>query len=161
MHRPLALLCLALAAALLTGPASALVEKFETDRLAIRTGEGEVHAFTVELAKTPAQRSQGLMYRRELARDRGMLFLYPRPGYRSMWMKNTYVPLDMLFIKADGRIVHVERRTVPESLRSISAGERVSAVLELRGGVTARLGIEEGDRVLHEAFGTAGEQKAK
>jgi hypothetical protein len=131
-----------------------MLQRFETDDLAIRTQDGALHRFTVELAVTPEQRSQGLMYRRELAADRGMLFLYPRPGYRAMWMKNTYIPLDMLFIKSDGRVAHIAERTEPHSLQSISAGERVSAVLELRGGTADRLGISEGAVVLHRAFGT-------
>jgi hypothetical protein len=145
-----------LAALLLPALAGAsMLQRFETDTLSIRTPDGAVHEFTVELAITQEQRSQGLMYRRELARDSGMLFLYPRSGVHAMWMKNTYIPLDMLFVKADGRVVHIAERTVPQSRRSISAGERVKAVLELRGGTADRLGIGEGAVVLHEAFGTA------
>lgn len=139
-------------------PGSAqMLQRFDTDELAIRTREGEVHAFTVEMATTPKQQAQGLMYRREMDADHGMLFLYPRAADHAMWMKNTYIPLDMLFIKPDGRVAHVAERTVPHSLRAVSSGERVQAVLELRGGTAERLGIDAGATVLHPAFGTGEE----
>lgn len=147
---------LLLAIAVLAAAPAAAVE-FDTDRLAIRTPDGTVHEFTVELAVTQKQRRYGLMFRRELAPDRGMLFLYKRVGDHAMWMANTYIPLDMLFIKPDGEVVHIAERTVPKSRRPISAGERVSAVLELRGGTADRLDIPEGSTVLHEAFGTGRE----
>ncbi|WP_200340239.1 DUF192 domain-containing protein [Rhodovibrio sodomensis] len=137
----------------LTAPVSAVT--FETDKLAIETPSGEVHEFTVELALNDAQRARGLMYRREMAADHGMLFLYDRIGLHSMWMANTYIPLDMLFIKPDGEVVHIAERTVPRSRRPISAGQRVKAVLELRGGTTDRLDIPVGSTVRHKAFGTA------
>ena len=139
----------------LSGPAAAI--EFETDRLAIETPSGDVHAFTIELAVTDAQRARGLMYRREMAGDHGMLFLYDRIGLHSMWMANTYIPLDMLFIKPDGAVVHIAERTVPQSRRPISAGQRVKAVLELRGGTTDRLDIPVGSIVRYPAFGTAKE----
>jgi uncharacterized membrane protein (UPF0127 family) len=121
--------------------------RFETGSLAIVTGAGR-HAFNVELASTPEQRSQGLMYRREMASDAGMLFDFGvRPERASMWMKNTYIPLDMLFIKADGKIESIAERTVPHSLEALSSRGPVRYVLELNGGMTARLGIEPGDRV--------------
>jgi hypothetical protein len=145
-----------LAIAVLAAVPAAAVE-FETDRLAIRTPDGTVHEFTVELALTQEQRSRGLMFRQELASDRGMLFLYDRVGEHAMWMANTLIPLDMLFIKPDGEVVHIARRTVPQSRRPISAGERVGAVLELRGGTAQRLDIPEGSTVLYEAFGTGRE----
>lgn len=134
-----------------------MLQKFPTAELAIRTPDGAVHAFTVELATTPQQRAQGLMYRRELAADRGMLFLHRRSADHGMWMRNTYIPLDMLFIKADGRVVHIAERTVPQSRETISAGQRVRAVLELRGGTADRLGLEKGSTVLYEPFGTGRE----
>jgi len=137
---------------LIPDPASGL-ERFETGKLVIATSGGARHAFTVELARTSEQRAQGLMYRRALARDRGMLFIYPRVQDVAMWMKNTYIPLDMLFIAPDGRIVKIVERTVPHSLRTIGSGQPVKGVLELAGGSVDRLGIAPGDRVLHEAFG--------
>ena len=142
-------------AAMVTLSAPAAAVSFETDRLAIETPSGKVHAFTVELAVNDEQRARGLMYRREMARDHGMLFLYDRVGLHSMWMANTYLPLDMLFIKPDGEVVHIVERTVPQSRRPISSGQRVKAVLELRGGTTDRLDIPVGSTVRHKAFGTA------
>ena len=153
MLRALAL-AVAVTAALST-PAAAV--SFETDELAIETPSGDVHAFTVELAVTDEQRARGLMYRREMAADHGMLFLYDRVGQHSMWMANTYIPLDMLFIKPDGEVVHIAERTVPQSRRPISAGQRVKAVLELRGGTVDRLDIPVGSTVRYKAFGTARE----
>lgn len=131
------------------------LQTFERDRLSIVTADGRSHRFEVELALTSAQHAQGLMYRRRLRADAGMLFVYGRDRPVSMWMKNTFIPLDMLFIARDGRIVRVAERTVPGSLESISAGRPVAAVLELNAGTAARLGIKPGDRVVHEAFGAA------
>ena len=118
---------------------------------------GRIHAFRVELAATERERRLGLMFRRKLAPDAGMLFDYVRPRPVSMWMKNTYIPLDMLFIAADGRVVNVARRTVPHSLRSISSAGRVRAVLELNAGTADRLGIGPGALVRHRIFGNLGE----
>ena len=131
-------------------------ETFETSPLAIETADGRID-FTVELAISQAQMRQGLMYRRKMARDAGMLFVYGWPRPSSMWMKNTYIPLDMLFIDSDGRIVRIAERTVPQSLAVVSSGAPVRAVLELNGGSAARFGIAPGDRVRHEIFGTAPE----
>jgi len=129
-------------------------EAFETGPLAIETAGGKVE-FTVEMAMTSAQRAQGLMYRRKMALDAGMLFDNGRTQPAAMWMKNTFIPLDMLFIAEDGRIVRIAERTVPQSLAVVGSGEPVRGVLELKGGSAARLGIKPGDRVLHEIFGTA------
>jgi len=129
-------------------------DSFEKSPLAIETAGGR-HDFTVELATTQAQRQQGLMYRRKMARDAGMLFDYGRTQPAAMWMKNTFIPLDMLFIDEDGRIVRVAQRTVPHSLVVVSSGEPVRAVLELNGGSAARFGIKPGDHVRHAIFGTA------
>jgi uncharacterized membrane protein (UPF0127 family) len=132
--------------------AAQIMQKFETDSLTIVSANGGRHDFTVELATTPRQRAQGLMYRRDLAADRGMLFVYRRPKDVSMWMKNTFIPLDMLFIDEGGRVVRIAERTVPESLQTISSGEPVLAVLELRGGSADRLGLSKGDEVHHRVF---------
>ncbi len=122
---------------------------FETDTLAIETGDGRRHVFTVELALTPEQQARGLMFREELADDRGMLFLYRGDSIRRMWMRNTLIPLDMLFIAGDGTIVSIVRETEPLSLETISSRVPARAVLELRGGLTVELGITRGDRVIH------------
>jgi len=125
---------------------------FETAELSIETADGARHDFQVEVAKTGDQRAQGLMFRRQLAADAGMLFLFGGSQERAMWMKNTLIPLDMLFIDDRGKIVRIEQRTVPHSLRAIMSGQPVSAVLELNAGTTSRLVIKPGDRVLHPAF---------
>ncbi len=125
---------------------------FETGPLAIETADGARHGFIVELAKTPEQMAQGLMFRRKLARDAGMLFLYRPPRQAAMWMKNTLIPLDMVFIGQDGRIVKLVERTVPHSLKAVASDGPVAAVLELNGGTVSRLGIAPGDRVVHDAL---------
>ena len=121
---------------------------FEETPLAIDAASGRFE-FVVELAVSPEQRGQGLMFREELAEDRGMLFDFGRPQRASMWMRNTYVPLDMLFIAADGRITQIAIDTQPLSDAVIASREPVRAVLELRAGVTAKLGIRPGDRIVH------------
>ena len=125
---------------------------FERSTLTIQTERGS-HKFDVELASTPDQLSFGLMYRRSLAVDAGMLFDYSRPKKVAMWMKNTLIPLDMVFIDAVGKVVHISERTVPKSLRTISSHVPVRAVLELNGGTVARLKIKNGDRIRHDIFG--------
>ena len=111
------------------------------------------HRFAVELAETPEQLSFGLMFRRALPQDAGMLFDYARPQQVSMWMKNTLIPLDMLFIDTSGHIVHIRQRAVPGSLEAISSKVPVRGVLELNGGTVSRLGITRGDKVRHKIFG--------
>ena len=108
--------------------------------------------FQVEMAVSPEQRSQGLMFRESLEEDRGMLFDFGRPQRASMWMRNTYVPLDMLFIDAEGWITQIAENTQPLSDAVVVSREPVRAVLELRGGVSAKLGIKPGDRVIHPMF---------
>ena len=92
------------------------------------------------------------MFRRELPRDAGMLFIYDAEATLTMWMKNTYLPLDMLFIAADGSIINIAERTVPQSMQIISSRGAALAVLEVNGGTVSRLGIAVGDRVRHSAF---------
>jgi uncharacterized membrane protein (UPF0127 family) len=114
--------------------------------LTIHSTNGD-HRFTVEVAATPGQQQTGLMFRRSLAGDRGMIFPYDPPQDVAFWMKNTLIPLDMVFIRADGTIARIAANTVPESLEPVPSGEPVVAVLEIRGGRAAELGIREGDRV--------------
>jgi uncharacterized protein len=128
------------------------LQTFERAVLEIETKTGK-HRFDVELAITPEQQSQGLMYRQRLAADAGMLFLYPSEQPLLMWMSNTFIPLDMVFINADGRIRRIAERTVPHSLATIGSDGPALAVLELNGGTAARLGIAAGDRVIYPAFG--------
>ena len=115
--------------------------------LTVTTAAGKVHRFTVEVARTEEQQAQGLMNRQTLAPDRGMIFPYATPTMASFWMKNTLIPLDMIFVRADGTIARIEANTVPLSLDPVPAGEPVAAVLELAGGRSAELGIAAGDKV--------------
>jgi len=118
--------------------------------LTIRSANGEPkreHRFTVEVAASLEEQNAGLMYRRSLAPDRGMIFPYDPPQSVAFWMKNTLIPLDMIFIRADGTIARIVANTVPLSLEPVPAGEPVAAVLEIAGGRAAELGIREGDRV--------------
>lgn len=108
--------------------------------------------FTVEEARTPEQMERGLMFRESLAPDRGMLFIFETPQPTSMWMKNTLIPLDMLFIDAHGKIVYVAADTTPESEDIITAGVPVKAVLELATGTCEKRGIKTGDVIRHAAF---------
>jgi len=143
-----------LAIALVAPSAAAQLQSFERDQLVIESESG-AHRFEVELAVSPEQRAQGLMFRERMAADAGMLFLYSADQPISMWMKNTLIPLDMVFVAADGRIVHVAERAVPGSMATISSGQPARAVIELNGGTAARLKIKPGDRVLYRSFGTA------
>lgn len=125
---------------------------FTRDSLILHTADGTERTFDVELAVNPRQQAQGLMYRQSLAASAGMLFIYRPAREVSMWMKNTVIPLDMLFIAEDGEIVKIVQRTVPFSLTTISSDRRVRAVLEINGGMANRLEIRPGDRVVHPAF---------
>jgi hypothetical protein len=136
----------------LAQPALAQLQTFATSQLTITSATGD-HKFTVELATTPAQQEQGLMYRRSMAPDAGMLFDFGRPQPTTFWMKNTLIPLDMLFVGADGRIVNIHERAVPMSEEMIPSQGIVRAVIELNGGTAARLGIRPGDRVIYPIFG--------
>jgi uncharacterized protein len=120
--------------------------------LAIVTKDGARHAFQVEVARNDADRAQGLMYRRSMAADRGMLFDFERVEPVSMWMQNTYLSLDMLFVRPDGTIARIAANTEPLSTRTIPSGEPVLSVLELNAGTAARLGIRAGDRIEHPLF---------
>jgi uncharacterized protein len=126
---------------------------FETAPLTIESITGSFE-FEVELASTAEQRRQGLMFRESLEDDRGMLFDFGRTAPVTMWMRNTFIPLDMLFIDADGQIHRIVENTQPLSDAVIGSGGPVRAVLELRGGVSAELGIQPGDQVIHPMFST-------
>lgn len=118
--------------------------------LVIETQSGREHHFTVEVAETIPAQVRGLMHRESLADGTGMLFIYPRKRVMSMWMKNTLIPLDILFIDDDGHIVKIAANTVPHSTTRISSPEPLNRVLELKGGVTDELAINVGDRVNYD-----------
>jgi uncharacterized protein len=144
--RPLPAFSLLLSIAMML-PALALDRN--TVEIASKTG---VHVFTVEVADTEPARERGLMYRRDLPDGRGMLFDFFREQPVGFWMKNTYIPLDMIFIRADGRIASIAENTEPLSEKVIPSGTPVRAVLELKGGTARRLGIEPGDQVANPIF---------
>jgi uncharacterized membrane protein (UPF0127 family) len=150
--RTLLLLAAAIAASLFPFSGGAQLQSFGTSELTIVSTTGP-HRFTVEVAQTPEQMEQGLMFRRTMPPDAGMLFIYNTPTVATMWMRNTLIPLDMLFVDGQGRIVNIHQRAVPQTLDVIAAGAPVRAVIELNGGTAARLGIAPGDRVQHPIFG--------
>jgi uncharacterized membrane protein (UPF0127 family) len=129
--------------------------KLPQEPLVIVTRDGARHAFRVEMAIDPQQQMVGLMFRTEVRADEGMLFDWGVPRESAMWMRNTLVPLDMLFITAEGRVHRIAERTVPHSLASIESRGPVRATLELAGGTAERLGIRVGDRVEQRIFATA------
>ena len=119
--------------------------------LDIVTAAGKTH-FEIEVMKTPDQQARGLMFRRTLDDSKGMLFDFGLDRPVAMWMKNTYLPLDMVFINADGTVHRVEERTEPLSERVISSNGNVRAVLELNAGTARRIGLKGGDRIVHALF---------
>jgi hypothetical protein len=123
--------------------------ELQTLEIASKTG---VHVFSVEVAVTDDERARGLMFRRSVPEFTGMLFDFKRDQDVSMWMKNTFVSLDMIFIRSDGRILRIAENTEPQSERIIPSGGPVRAVLEVVGGTAKKLGIEPGDQVAAPAL---------
>ena len=130
------------------------LQTFPTGELTIESAGGP-HKFTVEIATTPAQMEQGLMFRRTMAPDAGMLFVLQDAVAGLDVDEEHFIPLDMLFIDPQGRIINIAERRVPESLDTAGAAAPARAVLELNGGTAARLGIRPGDRVLSPMLGNA------
>ena len=129
--------------------------KLPTEPLVILGRDGTRHTFQVEMAISPEHQMIGLMFRPTVGADEGMLFDWGQPRESSMWMRNTIASLDMVFIAADGRIHRIAERTVPYSLTPVDSRGPVRATLELQAGITEKLDIRVGDRVLHPIFGTA------
>lgn len=121
--------------------------------LVIRTEKGP-QKFKVELADNDAARARGMMFRTSMAPDAGMLFDFKQEQMASFWMRNTLIPLDMVFIKADGTILNIHQRAIPRDETGINSIGPVRGVLELNGGTASRLGIKPGDKVEHAIFGT-------
>jgi uncharacterized membrane protein (UPF0127 family) len=148
LMRAFSIAVLALFAVLVAvGPASRAAP--QTLEIASKTG---VHAFVIEIADNADARARGLMFRKELPEGQGMLFDFKREQDVSFWMENTYIPLDMIFIRGDGRILRIAENTEPLSQRTIPSGGPVLAVLEVIGGTSRKLGIEPGDRVAFPIF---------
>jgi len=139
----------------LNPPATAALDRpqprLPVQTIAIDTPHGPV-SLTVEMAITGRQQEQGLMYRRQMDADCGMLFVFPNPTQITFWMKNTYLPLDMLFIRADGTVSSIAAHTKPRTLDPVPSAEPVKAVLELNAGRAKALGIEEGAKVRASIF---------
>lgn len=127
---------------------SDLDEAFERTTLVISSSANACYVFDVYVAANQAQQRRGLMFVRNLPEFTGMIFIYDRPARLSMWMKNTYIPLDILFISTSGEIANIARDTVPLSLDSIAAVEPVNYVLELNAGVTEKLGIDNNSQLI-------------
>lgn len=125
--------------------------KLTTERLDVVSATG-THTFDVEIATTAQQQALGLMFRTSLAADKGMLFHNGKEREITMWMKNTYIPLDMVFIRADGIVHRIEMGTEPFSERVIPSEGDAAAVLEVKAGTAARIGLKAGDRVEHPLF---------
>jgi len=130
------------------------VARMVQEKLVLELAQGP-REITVEVAETPQDMAMGLMFRTSLAEDHGMLFPAPAPHEANMWMRNTYIPLDMVFIRADGVIHRIEPMTEPLSETIVASKGLVLAVLELAGGASARMGLKAGDRVRHRIFKSA------
>lgn len=125
---------------------------FSRSSLEVASADGRLHKFRIWVADNDRRRMQGLMYIEQIADDQGMLFVFEYPRIINMWMRNTILPLDMIFIGADGRIVHVAANTTPYSDDTISSQQNALGVLEVKAGTAARLNIKPGAVVVHPAF---------
>ena len=135
-------------------PAAPVAQQNRVEELSIVTAGGKRHKFNVEVVSERETLAQGLMFRREMKEDYGMLFVLPEEGIRGFWMKNTYIPLDIVFVGKDAKIRNVGYGK-PESLETVYSDGPVLHVIELNAGTAERLGIKPGDTVHHAAFGNA------
>ncbi len=119
------------------------------DQVTIETANGQIHRFEVEIARTTDEMATGLMNRLEMESDKGMLFVFPDERERSFWMKNTLIPLDIIFIKKGGSIGHIHEMAIPLDETGIPSQGPAAAVLEINGGTAAALGIAPGDKARH------------
>jgi len=133
--------------------------EFPHERIVIETRSARRHELVAWRADTPQTREQGLMFVTDMRADQAMIFVYDPPAYVSMWMKNTLLPLDMLFVNKYGCVVKVKHDARPGSLATISAGAAVALVIELKGDVAATLGVDAGDRVLRPAVGWPADER--
>ncbi|WP_372572912.1 DUF192 domain-containing protein [Ruegeria jejuensis] len=130
---------------------SAWAEACREDVVQLRSDGSELR-FQVELADTPQERSRGLMFRESLPQRAGMLFVYEQPQRASFWMKNTLIPLDMIFVDSTGTVTHVHHQAIPGDLTAIDGGTGVFSVLEINGGLARKYGIAPGSVLRHEVF---------
>lgn len=131
------------------GSQSGKPQRLETTKLTVVGQGGKRHVFTVEMARTPQEQEIGMMYRKSVEPDAGMLFLFSEPRQAAFWMYNTYIPLDLIFIDRNGQIESIAANAAPHSLKPRQSRGPVVAVLEIAGGRSAELGIAEGDTILH------------
>ncbi|MGH1576361.1 DUF192 domain-containing protein [Planktotalea sp.] len=134
----------------LAGATSAFAQ-CKDDQVLVKGGFGEAQ-FMIELADDAGERAQGLMNREVLARSAGMLFVFERPGTVAFWMKNTLIPLDMIFVDRTGRIQHIHSNAIPHDETPIPGGDDIFAVLEINGGLSEIYGFQVGDALQHSAF---------
>lgn len=137
-----------LAGAFVLACSAQLAAQCAPDRVDLRGPWGQAR-FSVEVVDTPETRAQGLMYRESLPRSAGMLFIYDAPTTASFWMRNTLIPLDMLFIGPTGEVTHIHHEAIPEDTTPIPGGDNVLMVLEINGGMARAIGIEEGSALRH------------
>ncbi|MGB0718923.1 MAG: DUF192 domain-containing protein [Bdellovibrionales bacterium] len=128
------------------------MDPFMFDHLEIKTQDGKLYDFNIELALTQEQHARGMMYRTYMAENAGMLFLFGDERMRSFWMKDTLIPLDIIFIRHDGEIHHIHHSAKPQDETGITSKHPSMAVLEIKGGMADDLGIKDGDIVIHPAF---------
>jgi uncharacterized membrane protein (UPF0127 family) len=146
-------LVLAQQAAADSGESAQLDRLFPRSTMQIATPDARLHNFKIWIADNDQRRARGLMFVKHIGEEEGMLFIYPQAMRASMWMKNTFIPLDMLFVAADGKVMQVVQNTEPQSLKTIESNSDVVAVIELKGGTASKLHIAKGARVMHAAFG--------
>jgi uncharacterized membrane protein (UPF0127 family) len=141
--------------ALMILPAGGAMAQCAPDRVDVRGAGGGMATFAVELADDVQERSQGLMFRESMAADAGMLFVYPAPQRAMFWMKNTLIPLDMIFVGENGKVLTVHEGAVPHDETPIDGGQGVKLVLELNAGVARSAGITPGAELRHPAVDNA------
>jgi uncharacterized protein len=134
--------------------AETLLQNFPQSQLQIATPDARLHRFNIWVADTDPRRERGLMFVKDLPDDAGMLFIYPAPRVISLWMKNTFIPLDMVFIGGNGRITQIVANATPQSLDIIASKDPALAILELKGGIAAKLGLRPGAIVSSPALKT-------
>lgn len=132
-------------------PAEQRADGVHRETVVVQSARGPV-TFYAEIADDEAERARGLMFRREMAREHGMLFLFEEPAQQSFWMRNTHLSLDLIFITEEGRILNIVARATPYSDASIRSRGPAIAVLEINGGLSEELGLAEGDQVSHPFF---------